>query len=131
MNPRTIYDWLIVPTMWVGFHACSPFVKKVSQGIRGRVGWKQTLRKWADSRRGDKPVWLFHAASVGELEALRPIINRLDLKGIIRIVVTVFSPSAYGTVQKIPGVELLAYLPFDLINNDLPVLKATKNKIIR
>jgi 3-deoxy-D-manno-octulosonic-acid transferase len=130
MTPRTFYDLIVVPTMWVGFHACSPFVKKVSQGIRGRVGWKQALRNWADSQHGDKPIWLFHAASVGELEALRPIIDQLDQRGSVRVVVTVFSPSAYGTVRKIPGVELLTYLPFDLIENQRFLLDALRPALV-
>jgi 3-deoxy-D-manno-octulosonic-acid transferase len=130
MTPRMLYDWLIVPTMWVGFHACSPFVRKVSQGIRGRVGWKKALVNWANSLSDDKPIWLFHAASVGELEALRPIIDRLDERGTKRLVVTVFSPSAYGTIRKIPGVELLTYLPFDLVENQRYLLDTLHPELI-
>ena len=120
MNPRLIYNWFMIPLLWMGFRASSPFILKVNRGIRGRIGWKESLRRWASSQTSDKPIWLFHAASVGEMEAIRPIINLIALQGNVRIIVTVFSPSAYDENAVIPGVEILLYLPF---------LRATMNRI--
>lgn len=130
MDPRKIYDWLVVPAMWAGFSVCSPFIRKVHQGIKGRRGWKRSLRKWVDSRRSDKPIWMFHAASVGELEALMPIIRLMERRGSEQVVVTVFSPSAYGIRGKVPGVELVAYLPFDFIENQRFLLDTLQPRLI-
>jgi len=130
LDPARVYNWLIVPAMWAGFKACSPFIKKVHQGIKERRGWKRSLREWVDSRRSDKPIWMFHAASVGELEALLPIIRFLEQRGTEQVVVTVFSPSAYGIRDKIAGVGLMTYLPFDFIENQRFLLDALQPDLV-
>lgn len=62
-------------------------------------------------------IW-FHAASVGEFEQARPVIERLrsDLvkSGDVRtkILLTFFSPSGYELRKNYEGADLVCYLPF-------------------
>ena len=62
-------------------------------------------------------IW-FHAASVGEFEQARPVIERLrsDLvkSGDVRtkILLTFFSPSGYELRKNYEGADIVSYLPF-------------------
>lgn len=61
----------------------------------------------------DRPVWI-HAASLGEFEQGRPLIERLrrEYPG-RKILLTFFSPSGYEVRKNYPHVDAVCYLPFD------------------
>ncbi len=79
------------------------------QKIReARSRWKAEDKKHAD----EGPIW-FHAASVGEFEQARPIIERLKQEHPEkRVLLTFFSPSGYEMRKDYPVVDLVTYLPF-------------------
>ena len=79
------------------------------QKIReARSRWKAVDKKHAD----EGPIW-FHAASVGEFEQARPIIERLKQEHPEkRVLLTFFSPSGYEMRKDYPVVDLVTYLPF-------------------
>lgn len=57
-------------------------------------------------------IW-FHAASVGEFEQARPLIEKLKIKNSkIKIVVTFFSPSGYEARKNYDLADAVLYLPF-------------------
>ena len=57
-------------------------------------------------------IW-FHAASVGEFEQARPVIERIRQKyPQKKILLTFFSPSGYELRKNYSGVDVVAYLPF-------------------
>ena len=61
----------------------------------------------------DRPVWV-HAASLGEFEQGRPLIERLRREYPDRkILLTFFSPSGYEVRKNYPHVDAVCYLPFD------------------
>lgn len=60
----------------------------------------------------------FHAASSGEFEQIKPIIERLkDRDPYSQIVVTFFSPSGFEAHHTYPLADLILYLPLDTIKN--------------
>ena len=62
-------------------------------------------------------IWL-HAASLGEFEQGRPIIETIRAKHPEqRILLTFFSPSGYEVRKNYNGVDYVSYLPFDLSGN--------------
>ena len=62
-------------------------------------------------------VWI-HAASVGEFEQARPLIERLrQERPDTRIVVTFFSPSGYEMRKRYDKVDAVLYLPFATRHN--------------
>lgn len=65
----------------------------------------------------DRPVWI-HAASLGEFEQGRPLIERIrrDYPG-RKILLTFFSPSGYEVRKNYPQVDAVAYLPVDTPRN--------------
>lgn len=78
-------------------------------------------------------VW-FHAASVGEFEQARPIIERLrseiERQGRNeKILLTFFSPSGYEMRKNYNGADMVAYLPFATRRNAkrfLDIVRPTK-----
>ena len=76
-------------------------------------GEEETLRRAKEGFAYRHPIWI-HAASVGEFEQARPLIERL--KGLEgkrpQIVVTFFSPSGYEMRKGYDKVDGVLYLPF-------------------
>lgn len=77
-------------------------------------GQRETLdaehRPVLEANRG--AVWI-HAASVGEFEQARTLIERLKANGERRkVVVTFFSPSGYEARKNYPHADAVLYLPF-------------------
>ncbi len=80
-------------------------------------GGRNTLRTLADERLRVAPegydVWI-HAASLGEFEQGRPMIERLRREHPERkILLTFFSPSGYRVRKNYDQVDTVAYLPLD------------------
>ena len=68
-------------------------------------------------------VW-FHAASLGEFEQGRPVIERLKAeKPSVKIILTFFSPSGYEIRKNYAGADIVSYLPFDSRANAKKFLK--------
>lgn len=76
-------------------------------------GQKQTISLLkSEITQLQSPIW-FHAASVGEFEQARPLIERLRREQPKRqIVVTFFSPSGYNARKEYPLADGVYYLPF-------------------
>lgn len=89
--------------------------KKARLMMRGhRQTWK-ILRDGLSPE--DRPVW-FHAASLGEFEQGRPLIERYRREHPGRkILLTFFSPSGYEVRKHYKGADVVCYLPFDTALN--------------
>ncbi len=62
-------------------------------------------------------VW-FHAASLGEFEQGRPVIEQLKIKQPeVKIILTFFSPSGYEIRKNYSGTDIVSYLPLDTQGN--------------
>lgn len=73
---------------------------------------------------GGSPVVWFHAASVGEFEQARPVIERLrQEQPDRRILLTFFSPSGYELRKNYDLVDKVVYLPFATKRNAERFLK--------
>ena len=65
----------------------------------------------------DRVVWV-HAASLGEFEQGRPLIERLKRENPeYKILLTFFSPSGYEVRKNYAGADVIAYLPLDTPRN--------------
>lgn len=83
--------------------------RKARQLVSGQAA---TLRLLAERKDLKGAIW-FHAASVGEFEQARTIIERLRVTGNgLRIVVTFFSPSGYEARKRYEQADGIYYLPF-------------------
>ena len=82
------------------------------------VGHRNTWRILRDGIDQTKPWLWFHAASLGEFEQGRPIMECIRKEHPeYRILLTFFSPSGYEVRKNYVGADLICYLPFDTILN--------------
>ena len=90
------------------------FSAKSRDAVRGRSNWRRKLRgKLETLPAGSRIVW-FHAASLGEFEQGRPVLEALRQRmPQVRILLTFFSPSGYKVRKDYPGADIVAYLPLD------------------
>jgi 3-deoxy-D-manno-octulosonic-acid transferase len=85
------------------------FSKKIKLFVSGR---KETFSKIA-SLKNEQTIW-FHAASLGEFEQARPIIEALKKNyKHHKILVTFFSPSGYEVRKNYDLAAVVCYLPLD------------------
>lgn len=89
----------------------SPFNKKAKLIINGR---KQTLKKLKEKiAPNDKVAW-FHAASLGEFEQGRPLIEDFkEQNPDYKILLSFFSSSGYEIKKNYEGADIIVYLPCD------------------
>jgi 3-deoxy-D-manno-octulosonic-acid transferase len=93
----------------------SVFNPKASLWIKGRMGWRVKIRNW--NPEGKKVIW-FHAASLGEFEQGRPLIDKIrENHPDCRILLTFYSPSGFEIRKNYPGADLVMYLPLDTSYN--------------
>ena len=77
----------------------------------------------------DNIIW-FHAASLGEFEQGRPLIEKIRLTHPeYKILLTFFSPSGYEVRKDYKGADVICYLPFDTKLNARKFLKIARPKM--
>jgi 3-deoxy-D-manno-octulosonic-acid transferase len=93
----------------------SPFNKKAKKMLAGQKKTFALLKKEIDSRASY--IW-FHAASLGEFEQGRPLMDKIKKEHPeYKILLTFFSPSGYEVRKNYPGADVICYLPFDFFRN--------------
>ena len=94
-----------------GVWVASFWNEKASKFCKGRQGVLEYIAEKVD--RNSKYVWV-HAASLGEFEQGRPIIEKLrQMKPEYKIILTFFSPSGYEVRKNYEGADIVCYLPID------------------
>ncbi|MBO9150733.1 3-deoxy-D-manno-octulosonic acid transferase [Chitinophaga sp. GCM10012297] len=94
-------------------------------GLVAGIGGNKKAQLWLNGRKnpwpaleaafkGSGPVLWVHAASLGEFEQGRPVLEaiRKEYPG-LRILLTFFSPSGYEVRKDYPGADHVCYLPLD------------------
>ncbi len=99
----------------LGVAIYSLFNEKVRKMWRGERDAFRVLREKVDPEA--RYVW-FHAASLGEFEQGRPIMEQLRREHPeYKILLTFFSPSGYEVRKNYEGADIICYLPLDTITN--------------
>ncbi len=98
-----------------GLIVTSLFNEKVRKMWRGERDAFSVLREKVDPHA--RYVWV-HAASLGEFEQGRPLIEQIrkDYPA-YKILLTFFSPSGYEVRKDYKGADIICYLPIDTISN--------------
>ncbi len=108
----------------LGVVVCSLFNEKVRKMWRGERDAFRVLKEKVDPNA--KYVW-FHAASLGEFEQGRPLMEQLRRDHPeYKILLTFFSPSGYEVRKNYEGADIICYLPLDTISNARRFLKAVQ-----
>jgi 3-deoxy-D-manno-octulosonic-acid transferase len=115
---------LIIYLYLLGVAVYSCFNEKVRKMWRGERAAFKLLKEKVDP--AAKYVW-FHAASLGEFEQGRPLMERLRQKHPeYKILLTFFSPSGYEVRKDYKGADIICYLPLDTPVNAIRFLRLVR-----
>ena len=118
-----IYN-LIIYLYSLGVAIYSLFNEKVRKMWRGEHEAFRILKEKVDP--DAQYVW-FHAASLGEFEQGRPLMEQLRMEHPeYKILLTFFSPSGYEVRKNYEGADIITYLPLDTITNARRFLRAIR-----
>ena len=118
-----IYN-LVIYLYLLGVAIYSRFNEKVRKMWRGEREAFKILREKVDPNA--KYVW-FHAASLGEFEQGRPLMEQLRKEHPeYKILLTFFSPSGYEVRKNYEGADIITYLPLDTITNARRFLRTVR-----
>ncbi len=109
-----LYNNIAIPLASFLIKIMKPFNKKLA--VREN-SWKESLHALNGLPAGTKRIW-FHAASMGEFEQAKPVIEKIrgSYKD-ITVIVSFFSPSGYDNQKDYPLADAVVYLPFDILKN--------------
>ncbi|MBD2754545.1 3-deoxy-D-manno-octulosonic acid transferase [Spirosoma validum] len=104
------------------------FNPKARLWVEGRRDWAATLtQKLAGNV---APIVWFHAASLGEFEQGRPVIEAFrEQYPTYKILLTFFSPSGYEVRKNYEGADYIIYLPADTSDNARKFIQLVKPKM--
>lgn len=115
---------LVIYMYLLGVAIYSCFNEKVRKMWRGEREAFKILREKVDPNA--KYVW-FHAASLGEFEQGRPLMEQLRKEHPeYKILLTFFSPSGYEVRKNYEGADIITYLPLDTITNARRFLRTVR-----
>ncbi len=107
-------------------YAASFFNTKAKLWLKGRIETFDFLTKNISSK--DKIIWI-HAASLGEFEQGRPIIEAIkEHHKEYKILLTFFSPSGYEVRKNYHLADVICYLPLDTLKNAHQFINIVKPK---
>ena len=115
---------IVIYIYLIGVAIASCFNKKVKKMWAGERQALKVLREKVDPNA--RYIW-FHAASLGEFEQGRPLMEHLrKTHPEYKILLTFFSPSGYEVRKNYEGADIICYLPLDTIRNARRFLRAIK-----
>lgn len=118
-----IYNSVIYFVLW-GIAIASLFNEKVRKMWRGEREAFKILKQKVDPNA--KYIW-FHAASLGEFEQGRPLMERIrkDYPQ-YKILLTFYSPSGYEVRKNYEGADIICYMPVDTRLNAIRFLRLVR-----
>lgn len=115
---------IIISLYLVGVAIASLFNEKVKKMWQGERKAISTIKSKLDP--DAEYIWV-HAASLGEFEQGRPIIERIKAEHPeYKVLLTFFSPSGYEVRKNYEGADIICYLPLDTIRNARRFLRAIR-----
>ncbi|SKB98171.1 3-deoxy-D-manno-octulosonic-acid transferase [Dyadobacter psychrophilus] len=106
------------------------FNHKVKLGVAGRDGLLDEMESGFQKLANGRSVAWFHAASLGEFEQGRPVIEAYKTQFPDHfILLTFFSPSGYEVRKNYTGADYICYLPWDTASNARRFVKIVQPKI--
>lgn len=118
-----IYNIVIYFVLW-GIAIASLFNEKVRKMWRGEREAFKILKQKVDPNA--KYIW-FHAASLGEFEQGRPLMERIrKAYPQYKILLTFYSPSGYEVRKNYKGADIICYMPVDTRLNAIRFLRLVR-----
>lgn len=115
---------IIMYIIQLGVAIGSIFNDKLRKMWQGEQDAVQTLRKKVNP---DADYIWFHAASLGEFEQGRPLMEQIKKSyPQYKILLTFFSPSGYEVRKNYEGADIITYLPIDTVGNARQFLRTVR-----
>ncbi len=111
---KIIYSLILLPLLFGLAHVLSIFSKPIRDGLYPRRTTIANLQKWMNTTQLTGRRILFHAASLGEFEHIKPLMQKLKEEYKTVNILTLFSPSGYKNINSTPGLDYFMYMPIDL-----------------
>ena len=106
--------WLLAPILWILLLLACLFNTKIRHHwLTENNSWKSAEKKIRKDG-SKKIVVLFHAASAGEFEQLKPVLKVMDRNRFF-ILQSFFSPTIYESEKNTELADAVCYHPFDFI----------------
>src|SRR5580704_12475914 len=113
----------------VGARVISPWNPKAKLWLQGRKNVLDRIRSLFNPG-NDEVIWM-HAASLGEFEQGRPVLEKIRLQyPRAKIVISFFSPSGYEVMKDYPGADFITYLPVDSRKNAKEFVRLINPKLV-
>lgn len=113
---------------YIALYLLFPFSRKPRKMVKGSWVVMRILRQQME--KGSPYIW-FHAASLGEFEQGRPLIERIRARyPKYKILLTFFSPSGYEVRKNYRGADIVCYLPMDTPLNARRFIHAVQPKMV-
>ncbi len=122
---------LLFPLLQLGIRVAAFFSPKIRASLQGRQHLFERIEQALQHipNDGSLRVWI-HAASVGEFEQARPIIQKLRATSNVRVFVSFLSVSGYEARKNYPDADLVCYLPEDTQRNATRFLELLRPSLL-
>lgn len=124
-----VYNFLL-PLLLLLLKFLAIFSPHLQEFLVSREGllerWKLALAKIPSEK---NRLW-FHVSSVGELEQIRPVLERLSQKNLYTFIVSYYSPSVPRLVKDWSFVAYADYLPLDFYNETKALIQMIRPQIL-
>lgn len=126
-----LYNTIVIPIIYLGAHVASLFSTKIKLGIAGRKNALSQIERLMRQNTNYSECVLFHCASLGEFEQIKPVLKSVTADNPDRlVVVSFFSPSGFDNVKTNSDYSLKIYLPFDTMSSVRKFLNLLKPKLV-
>ena len=121
-----LYNIAMAATGW-GMHLASPWHHKARLTVQGQARTLSYLKETLDPQGGY--IWI-HAASLGEFEQGRPLIEKIrEEQPDAKILLSFYSPSGYEVRKNYDKVDAVCYMPLDTPRRVKEFLDVVKPKM--
>ncbi|MCB9357034.1 MAG: hypothetical protein H6508_03755 [Calditrichaeota bacterium] len=127
MLAKTLYNGLFYPLISLGAAIGGVFSRKLRTGLEGRIGLAERARTFREQQQKAKVV-LFHCASAGELEGVKPVADAFRKRGWL-CAASYFSPSAL-TALRGAEFDFADYSPRDSVVSMRDYLQALRPDVV-
>ncbi len=130
---RFLYNTIVIPTLKIAFHIGGLVSAKLAERVHGE---RETWMTLTTLEVNHKPRIWFHAASMGEFEQVKSIIELLkqtnsdSQRSTPCIIISFFSPSGYRTQLHYSFADAVVYLPLDSRANARRFVGAIKPDVV-
>lgn len=127
---KILYRYIIFPLIFIGAHIYALFSSRIRRGLFPRYQSVSDMTQWIEKNHPRNKIILFHAASLGEFEHIKPLLYHFKTDFSTINIVTFFSPSGYQHVNKSDDLDFFIYMPFDTRNNWIKIYNLLKPELI-